>query len=175
MLDRISGKWLQPLFVFMVPSFKSAFWQQPWDMLSQFGFDNPTYIFPFRWFSLPETLWVAHNGFCVTSLADFSKKLFWGSRSLLTGPNLFQRYTFVFVTRMKNVLSRGRNLTVLVCVFFFPLGPARYFYPIWAGSESLTSTSVLCLFLFVPLVVDNYSFSKVLSICHIFGGSRAFV
>lgn len=60
------------------------------------------------------------------------------------------------------------------CLCFF-VHPARYFYPNQTGSGNLKCTPVLCLWQFLSLVVDNYSFSKIHSICHVFSGSRAFV
>lgn len=55
------------------------------------------------------------------------------------------------------------------------LHPGRYFYPNRVGSGNLKCIPVLCLWQFLSLVVDNYSFSKIHRICHVFSGSRAFV
>ena len=113
---------------------------------------------------------VAHNGFCLTSFADFFKKLYLVLISHWLGTNPFEK-GFLFLTRMKNVLS-GKNTSQSLC---FPFGLTWYFYPDGAASGNLWHTSVLHLFLFVPLGMDNYSFSKIHNTRHIFDESRAFV
>lgn len=153
-----------------VAFFTSALWQLSWDMLSQQGLTIPVIFSCEGNFACSIFLWVAHNDFCVTIFADFFKKLYLVLVAHWLGPNPFEK-GFIFLTKMKNFLS-GKNSSQCLC---FPFGLTRYFYPDGAASGNLWHTSVLHLFLFVPLGIDNYSFSKILSTWHIFAESRAFV
>ena len=169
-LDRISGKWLQPLFIFMLPFSHGPFGGCPETCCPNKAWQSQLYFPVKRILPAQFCLWVAHNGLCLTSFADFFKKLYLVLISHWLGTNPFEK-GFLFLTRMKNVLS-GKNTSQCLC---FPFGLTWYFYPNGAASGNLWHTSVLCLFLFVPLGMDNYSFSKIHNTWHIFDESRAFV
>lgn len=121
MLERTSGKWLQPLFVFTLPSFKSALWQKSWDILSRLVLTIPhTYSCSDGFASQRLVGW--HTMASMLPALQISSRNCLLSGRFLTGTNPFKkrRAYLPFLDRNEKWVEQGKKPRS-VCGFLLAL------------------------------------------------------